>query len=121
MYAKDYNMQNTSQKIPVETFDAGPGLSEFARRNCAETAKVTDVPKSVDVNTHVNVQDCANHTANTSECTSQNSLCTKQGGLFSKLGTDDLLLIALIVILLVDNDQSNDYIIPLLLAALVLF
>lgn len=129
MYSKECVSSSQCPKsanIPVESFDAGPALEEFARRNAAEQTRVIGAQYAVP-NQAENSQNSAVQT-NTPAQTAHECSCCKSGGqncvsrkIIGNLEADDLLLILLIILMIYDKDANSDFVIPILLAVLLLF
>ena len=115
-----------SQNVPVESFDAGPSLEEFARRNAAEQPRIIGtqyaVPNQTDNSQDTAVQDSTT-SQNALECTGCKSTgqCCNSKKIIGNLEADDLLLLLLIFLMIYDKDANSDFVIPILLAVLLLF
>ncbi len=126
MYASQYknNQKCTSSSgIPVENFDPGPGLSNYARRAEAETRNCTADCQNSSTQEPCDTtmtQQCDNLQEN-KPCTCVQSCSSPQKKVRFGLETDDLLLIFLIFLLISDTEQDNDVLIPILLAVLLIF
>lgn len=139
MYTKDYQNvqgQKGNVKIPVENFDAGPALEEFARR--------TGMNNNSFCNQNIPEESCRSHSdchlekAPDKDCTpecvenklchenchSRDINCTQKScnskKFLSGLGADDLLILLLILLLIGDCNDMGDYMIPILLAVLLI-
>ena len=116
-----------SHNVPVESFDAGPSLEEFARRNAAEQTRVVGtqyaVPNQTDNTQETDVQDSSTTSQNALECTGckGNRQCCSSKKIIGNLEADDLLLLLLIFLMIYDKDANSDFVIPILLAVLLLF
>ena len=129
MYSKECVSSSQCPKsanVPVESFDAGPSLEEFARRNAAEQTRVIGTQYAVP-NQAENTQNSDVQSITAEQSTHECSCCksVKQGcaskKIIGNLEADDLLLLALIFLMIYDKDANSDFVIPILLAVLLLF
>jgi len=113
-----------SSAIPVASFDNSAALDALARMNREELSEKLSHPcpkaqaqksQSPPQQTAENV--LSEEIAETQE-TKESSCGIKR--FIDSLGKDDILLILLIILFISDKDTSNDFMIPILLAVLLL-
>ncbi|GEM_PF-5709029 len=129
MYSKECAPSSQCAKnanVPVQSFDAGPSLEEFARRNAAEQTRVIGtqyaVPNQSESSQNAPAQDCKTE-QKALECTGCKSTerCCNSKKILGNIEADDLLLLLLIFLMICDKDANSDFVIPILLAVLLLF
>jgi len=112
------NISNTSkvQHIPVETYENRAVIDELSRRseNSTQSKNRTEYNCSTEDKPNNNCS-CNNHIIQTSNCKNTHLLQKLSG----KLGIDDAIIILLMILLITDGNDSNDIMLPLLLAVLL--
>ena len=127
MYSRDYPTSQSSGA--VKAFEDAYAKEEFLRRSAdmAEnspgcTATSEESPHFADsIKQDPHVSECARN----GKCiySEKDTAKHKNGlaGIFGNLDTGDIILVLLILFFLLDSDKENDSIIPIILAALLLF
>lgn len=127
MYSRDYPTSQSSGA--VKAFEDAYAKEEFLRRSAdmAEnsvgcTAVSKESPHFVDrTKEETQISECARN----GKCiySEKDTAKHKNGlaGIFGNLDTGDIILVLLILFFLLDSDKENDSIIPIILAALLLF
>ena len=121
MYAKaQVQNQSGSCGIPVETYENRDIISALARKN-AET-QINNARCHSENTSHREIKEHSQHIPhNAQPAAVQNKSCEKHKiNAFENIQLEDLLLIGIILLLLFDGNDNNDFLIPLLIA-LILF
>lgn len=109
-----YSKENTQGR--VETFDNKCAISQMAKYNNYQNADgIVSHPTSKKQNCQEEhqIKECSN------ECI--HSKHKKGfGGILDNISLDDILLIFLIILFLTDNNQNNDFVVPVILFVLLL-
>lgn len=121
MYAKAQctNTQNTTE-IPVQTYENRDIINALARKN-AQTVLSNSNIQNQNSNCRIpekNPEDCIHNSLcnqNTNKVSSRHKSC-----FFDKFSGDDLLLIGIILLLLFDGNEECDFLIPILIAVILL-
>jgi len=113
---------NNHSAIPVETYDNRAILEELARRNKQEESYVNSSNTCTDCSCDENED--KNDILPVEHCHCKNSQkktpCANKGGIFGSFGTDDVLILLIILLILTDGDTSFDILVPILLGLLLL-
>lgn len=111
------NISNTSkaQHIPVETYENRAVIDELSRRCENSTQSKNRTESNCSAEDKPNNCTCNNHIIQTSNCKDTHLLQKLSG----KFGIDDAIIILLMILLLTDGNDSNDIMLPLLLAVLL--
>lgn len=120
MYAK---VQSTNKdnicKIPVETYENRDIIGALARKN-AENALNFAQEKNESSKCQINHNDYHDIPQNHS-CNNNQKICKKDKNcFFDKISGDDLLLIGIILLLIFDGNNDCDFLIPILIAIILL-
>ncbi len=121
-----HHTSNNQSAIPVETYDNRAILEELARRNKQEESVHSSSNNCTDCSTDCSINDNENKNdfSPTEQCPCKNSqkksLSGNKSGIFGSFGSDDALILLIILLILTDGDTSFDILVPILLGLLLL-
>ena len=123
MYSRSYNSQsNVKPQIPVESFGDSFSADAYLSQGFKEKGSEEKICQLCEGNSHT--ESCDKHQEQ-HLCKEEHEHKHKQecnsGCVFGNIKIDDLILIGLIIMFIKDGKNSNDYLIPILLAVVLLF
>ena len=110
-----YSKENTHGR--VETFDNKCAISQMAKyNNCQNPDGIISHPNCKEektIHTENQIKECKNKS-------DSNVIKKGLGGILENISLDDILLIFLIILFLTDNNERNDFVVPIILFVLLL-